>query len=111
MNVKKNDAIITLLRDNKANEKAIKLLAKEFDLNNIELDDNGKVKNANDLIKGVKENYADFFTQEKDGGVNPKNPNNNEPQSITKETNKKMSLEERSKLASENRELYDSLRN
>ena len=110
LNVKKNDAIITLLRDNKANEKAIKLLGKEFDLDNIELDDNGKVKNANDLIKGVKENYADFFTQEKDGGVNPKNPNNNEPQSITKEALKKMSLEERSKLASENRELYDSLR-
>ena len=111
LNVKKNDAIISLLRDNKANEKAIKLLAKEFDLEHIELDDNGKVKNANDLIKGVKENYADFFTQEKDGGVNPKNPNNNEPQSITKEAFKKMSLEERSKLASENRELYDSLRN
>lgn len=110
LNVKKTDAVIALLKENNANQKAVKLLAKEFDIDSIELDENGKVKNADDLIKGVKENYADFFTQEENGGVSPRNPTNNDSPTITKEAFKKMSLSERSKLASENIELYNSLK-
>lgn len=110
LNVKKTDAVINLLKENNANQKAVKLLAKEFDIDSIELDENGKVKNADDLIKGVKENYADFFTQEETGGASPRNPVNNDSPSITKEAFKKMSLSERSKLASENIELYNSLK-
>ena len=110
LNVKKTDAVIALLKENNANQKAVKLLAKEFDIDSLELDENGKVKNADDLIKGVKENYADFFTQEENGGVSPKNPTNNDSPTITKEAFKKMSLSERSKLASENIELYNSLK-
>ena len=110
LNVKKTDAVINLLKENNANQKAVKLLAKEFDIDSIELDENGKVKNADDLIKGVKENYADFFTQEENGGVSPRNPTNNDSPTITKEAFKKMSLSERSKLASENIELYNSLK-
>lgn len=111
LNVKKTNAIMSMLKDNNANQKAIKLLAKEFDLENIEFDENGKIKNADELIKGVKETYADFFTQEENGGASPKKPIENEPQTITKETFKKMSLEERSKLATDNIELYNSLKN
>ena len=110
LNVKKTDAVIALLKENNANQKAVKLLAKEFDIDSLELDENGKVKNADDLIKGVKENYADFFTQEENGGVSPKYPTNNDSPTITKEAFKKMSLSERSKLASENIELYNSLK-
>lgn len=110
LNVKKTDAVINLLKENNANQKAVKLLAKEFDIDSIELDENGKVKNADDLIKGVKENYADFFTQEENGGASPRNPVNNDSPTITKEAFKKMSLSERSKLASENIELYNSLK-
>lgn len=111
LNVKKTNAIMSMLKDNNANQKAIKLLAKEFDLENIEFDENDKIKNADELIKGVKETYADFFTQEENGGASPKKPIKNEPQTITKDTFKKMSLEERSKLASDNIELYNSLKN
>ena len=110
LNVKKTDAVIALLKENNANQKAVKLLAKEFDIDSLELDENGKIKNADDLIKGVKENYADFFTQEENGGVSPKNPTNNDSPTITKEAFKKMSLSERSKLASENIELYNTLK-
>lgn len=110
LNVKKTDAVINLLKENNANQKAVKLLAKEFDIDSIELDENGKVKNADDLIKGVKENYSDFFTQEETGGASPRNPVNNDSPTITKEAFKKMSLSERSKLASENIELYNSLK-
>ena len=110
LNVKKTDAVISLLKENNANQKAVKLLAKEFDIDSLELDENGKIKNADDLIKGVKENYADFFTQEENGGVSPRNPTNNDSPTITKEAFKKMSLSERSKLASENIELYNSLK-
>lgn len=71
---KKESAVMSLLKDNKVSEKALKLLLKGVELDKIELSDDGKVKDADKIIAPIKTEYADFFVTEQPGGANPANP-------------------------------------
>lgn len=64
----KTNALKAALAEAGANEKAVPLLIKEFDLTKIELDGD-KVKDAESIIKPVKEGYADFFGETRTHGA------------------------------------------
>lgn len=66
----KENAVLELLKNNKASPKAEKLLLKAIALDDVEVAD-GKVKDGEKLITGLKTDYADFFVTEKIDGANP----------------------------------------
>ena len=107
---KKADAVIALLKGKNANEKAVKLLAKEFDLSKVELDDKGNVKDGDALVKPVIDAYPDFFTKAKEGGPNPGNPAPGSGSAVTKEQFAKMGYGERAKLYETDKNLYETLK-
>lgn len=113
VNVKKTNAVLDLLKENKASEKAINLLVKQFDLNEIELDDKGKVINATDKLNKIKTDYVELFTTEAPGGAQPAltgaTDTDNEF-SVTKEQFSKMGYNERVKLQNENPNVYKKLK-
>ena len=53
------------------NPKNLKLLMKEFDLNKVELTEEGKIKGFDDTIKKLQEDYKPLFGEEKFGGTPP----------------------------------------
>ncbi|MBS4034388.1 MAG: phage scaffolding protein [Ignavibacterium sp.] len=53
------------------NPKNLKLLMKEFDLEKVELDDNGKIKGFDESVKKLQEDYKPLFGEEKFGGTPP----------------------------------------
>ena len=60
-NATKSSKLIESLKSEGFNEKIIKLLTKEFDLDKIEIEED-KIKGWEELSKGVKESYKDFIT-------------------------------------------------
>lgn len=60
------------------NDKIISLLTKEFDIDNIEIEED-KIKNWEELVKPVKESYADFISNTVEVGAGSITPpaNNN----------------------------------
>ena len=60
VNSTKTDLLRKKLQTEGVNEKVIKLLEKEFDLNTLEVE-NDDIKDWDNLINPVKENYSDFF--------------------------------------------------
>lgn len=60
------------------NPKLINLLSKEFDLDKIEIEDNN-IKNWDNILNPVKENYSDFFETTGISGAEPNNPPQNNP--------------------------------
>lgn len=69
----KNNAVVDWLKENKASEKALKLLAKTVDYKTVEVE-NGKVKNADTIFANLKTDYKDFFVEEQQGGATPSTP-------------------------------------
>lgn len=65
---KKQDAVINLLKESKASEKALKLLSKEFDYEALQFDETGKLTNATETVEKLKNDYADFFEQVEESG-------------------------------------------
>lgn len=53
------------------NPKNLKLLLKEFDLEKVELDDNGKIKGFDESVKKLQEDYKPLFGEEKFSGNPP----------------------------------------
>lgn len=53
------------------NPKNLKLLLKEFDLEKVELDDNGKIKGFDESVKKLQEDYKPLFGEERFGGTPP----------------------------------------
>ena len=83
-----------LKTDGVTNDKLANLLLKEFDLNKIEIEDN-KIKGYEELSKGLKENYSDFFSTTKTIGNNPATPpTDGNAKQFTLESLKGMSKEE-----------------
>lgn len=78
VNNNKTNILKTQLKSEGVNDKLINLLLKEFDLEKIELE-NENVKNWENIIKPVKENYGDLFSKTKTEGnpaINPPNKEN-----------------------------------
>ena len=72
-NATKSSKLIESLKSEGFNEKIIKLLTKEFDLDKIEIEED-KIKGWEELSKGVKESYKDFITVTGAEGNPPANP-------------------------------------
>lgn len=69
----KETAYRELLKSAGINEKRIDAVMKVTDLSSIELDD-GKIKNAEELRKSIKEEWADFVVTTNQRGAAQKNP-------------------------------------
>lgn len=87
--------------------KHIDLLSTKFDRTKLKLNDKDEVEGIEEQLKAIKESYKDLFTPEKSG----KSPANKDDEftDITVEQFNKMSYSERTKLYSENHELYTQL--
>ena len=76
----KTAAFRALLKEAGISEKRIDTVVRASapDIDGIELDKDGKIKNSEDLTKSVKENWADFITKkDAKGAENPDPPANN----------------------------------
>ena len=60
-NAKKTEALTKLFKGAKATDSVAKLLISGHDLEKLELDDKGEIKNGAELLKKAKADYADLF--------------------------------------------------
>lgn len=68
-NAKKTAALTKLYKGANASDSAIKLLIKGHNLDEIELDDKGEVKNGAELLKTAQADYTDLFGADGNSGV------------------------------------------
>lgn len=71
--VKKN-AFESLLKDMKVSDKGVEMIMKWQGVNGVELDDDGKITNAKELRKSIKDDWADYIEQEEQKGAGTDNP-------------------------------------
>lgn len=83
INTAKSSTLREQLKAEGFNEKMIKLLEKNFDLETIEIEED-KIKGWDDMIKPIREEYADFILVETQTGNPPATPPAiNNPQGTT----------------------------
>ena len=70
----KESALKELLNDMKMSDKGAKQVLKWMGVADIELDDNGKIKEASALRKSIKEDWGDYIQTEGAQGANTPNP-------------------------------------
>ena len=105
---KKDAAYKALLKEAGVSEKRIDAVLKVSDIDSLEFDDEGKVKNHDDLIKGIKEEWSDFIVKETKAGAETSTP----PSGTGKTYKTKEEIfaikdtAERQKAISENHELF-----
>lgn len=83
---KKSDAYRKLLKKAGVNEKRLDAILKVTSLNDIELEEDGKIKDADKLTDSIKEEWADFIVTKGTQGANPANPPENNGGSSSKGT-------------------------
>lgn len=71
---KKEDAFKTILEEVGISEKRIKSVLKVSDVDAIEFDDDGKVKDVDALKKTISEEWEDFIVQKETKGAQTANP-------------------------------------
>lgn len=74
---KKVDAYRDLLLKAGVSEKRIDAIVKVTSMDDIELDDNGEIKDADKRIEGIKTEWSEFIVTEKQRGANTENPPSN----------------------------------
>lgn len=79
----KAERLTTQLKKEGFNEKIVKLLTKQLDVDSIELE-NDEIKGWEELVKPLKTEYADFISVQKEEGAGSATPpgfdnGNNEP--------------------------------
>lgn len=72
-NAKKTAALMKLFKGANASDGATKLLIKGSELDKIELDDKGEIKNGGEILKKAKADYADLFGVGGNSGI-PQEP-------------------------------------
>lgn len=82
---KKEDAYRKLLLDAGVSEKRIEKVLKVSDVDSVEFDDDGKVKNSKELTDSIKEEWSDFITTTRQKGADVPNPPAGEKTKKTKE--------------------------
>ena len=70
----KKTAFESLLKDMKVSDKGVEMIMKWQGVNGVELDDDGKITNAKDLRKSIKDDWADYIEQEAQKGADTDNP-------------------------------------
>ena len=76
INTAKSSTLREQLKAEGFNEKMIKLLEKNFDLETIEIEED-KIKGWDDMIKPIREEYADFIPKDTQTGNPPATPPTN----------------------------------
>ena len=108
-NVAKETALKELLTDMKMSDKGSKQVLKWMGVANVELDENGKIKDASNLRKSIKDDWGDYIQTEGAHGADTSNPpdNNGGKKYSTKEEIMKIKdRNERQQAISENHELF-----
>ena len=96
-----------LLKEAGVSEKRIAAVLKVSDLEGIEIDENGKLKDAKKLTDAIKEEWADFITKTETKGADVKTPPSNSGKTTTREEIMKIKdAGERQKAIAENHELF-----
>lgn len=105
---KKDSAYKALLKEAGVSDKRIDAVLKVSDVDGLEFDDEGKVKNSADLVKAIQEEWADFIVSEgKDGAKTPTPPAGGGKTYKTKEEIYAIKdTAERQKAISDNHELF-----
>ncbi len=75
---KKSAALTNALTNAKANPKYLQLLKKEFNLDKIEFEADGNIKDFAEMLKPVQENFKDLFGEIKYSGSGPQGQNQNQ---------------------------------
>lgn len=71
---RKTDAYRKLLQETGVSEKRIDAVLKVTDLSTIEFDEDGKLKDKDKLVDGIKEEWADFITTKSEQGAKTGTP-------------------------------------
>ena len=98
-----------ILKEAGISEKRIEAVLKVSDVDSIEFDDEGKVKDKDDLLKSIKEEWSDFIQTADVKGANTDNPpaNTGGSKTLTKDDIMKVKdTSERQKLIKENIDLF-----
>lgn len=98
-----------ILKEAGISEKRIDAVLKVSDIDSIEFDDEGKVKDKNDLLKSIKEEWSDFIQTADVQGAKTDNPpaNTGGSKTLTKDDIMKVKdTSERQKLIKENIDLF-----
>lgn len=105
---KKGTAYKALLKEAGVSEKRIDAILKVSDVDGLEFEDDGKVKNHDDLVKSIKDEWSDFIVSEgKDGAKTPTPPAGSGKTYKTKEEIYEIKdTAERQKAISDNHELF-----
>lgn len=105
----KEAAYREVLKDAKIPEKHFAKIIKYSDIDSVELDDKGKIKNSKDLLKEIKEEWSDHIEKERKEGADENTPpgGNGGGSGMTKEEIMQIKDRgERQKAISENMELF-----
>lgn len=105
----KESALKELLTDMKMSDKGSKQVLKWMGVDDIELDEDGKIKDASNLRKSIKEDWGDYIQSEGAKGADTSTPpeNNGGKKYSTKEEILKIKdRNERQQAISENHELF-----
>lgn len=104
----KKTAYRELVKDAGLSEKGIEKALKYADWDKIDIDSDGKVKDAKDHLKELKDEWAEYVVKESESGADVTNPpENNGGAKMTKEEILKIKdTTERQKAMAENHELF-----
>ena len=105
----KESALKELLTDMKMSDKGSKQVLKWMGVADIELDENGKIKDAANLRKSIKEDWGDYIQSEGAKGADTSNPHENnggKKYSTKEEIMNIKDRNERQQAISENHELF-----
>lgn len=104
---KKAEAFKGLLKESGVTEKRIASILKVSDVDSIEFDEDGKVKDASDRIKAIKEEWADFIPVDSAQGAKTVTPPASTGKAITKEEIRNIKdATQRQKAMAENPDLF-----
>lgn len=104
----KEAAVRDILKDLNISEKGTRLALKYQNLDSVELDENGKIKNSTELRKSLKEDWGDYVMKDTEQGADTPNPPEGKGKSY-KSKEEIMSIKnrsERQKAIAENPELF-----
>lgn len=104
----KSKAYKELLKEAGISDKRIESVLKVSDIDSIEFDDDGNIKNKDELLNGIKEEWSDFIQTADVQGANTENPPaNTGGKTITRDDILKIKdTSERQKAIKENIELF-----
>lgn len=82
---RKNSAYRALLKEAGVSDKRIDAVLKVSDVDGIEFDENGDVKDKDSLISGIKEEWEDFITTTRQEGAKTSTPPDNAGKKLSRE--------------------------